>query len=307
MSEPKPDPAKPDGPINTDAPVISTGGDSVPDMHRAHMTQMNDPVMLTADGVDDTADDEPGAGGSDSVQGMHTAVIREHGEPRDGFEPVPFWVAVVCGGLLAWGGYYIGAYTADFRRDVYDRSDLKDVSPPAVAAPDPNPKTVDDLKRIGEQKYQTICASCHGPEGKGQPAQNIPPLDGSNWVAGDQASAARLSRILLYGLNGPIEVKTSALARTYSGAVMPNQGNILKDYEIAGVLTYVRNNWSNKADPDNAKPAITADEVKAARAKEGNRKANGTQPVAAEELLKIPTTYSDTGTAAAAPKADGKK
>ncbi len=35
--------------------------------------------------------------------------MREHAEPRDGFEPVPFWVAIVCGGLLAWGGYYIGA------------------------------------------------------------------------------------------------------------------------------------------------------------------------------------------------------
>ena len=99
--------------------------------------------------------------------------MREQAEPRDGFEPVPFWVSLVFGGLLAWGGYYIGAYTADFRRDVYDRADLKDVAPPAAPAPEPNPRTVDDLKRIGEQKYQTICASCHGPEGKGQPAQNI--------------------------------------------------------------------------------------------------------------------------------------
>jgi mono/diheme cytochrome c family protein len=296
MSEPKPDPTR------TDAPVELTGGDSVSDMHRAHMTQMNDPVMLTADGVDDTAVDEPGAGGSDSVQGLHEAVMREHAEPRDGFEPVPFWVAVVCGGLLAWGGYYIGAYTADFRRDVFDRSDLKDVAPPAVAAPDPNPKTVDELRRIGEQKYQTICASCHGPEGKGQPAQNIPPLDGSEWVMGDQASAARLSRILLYGLSGPIPVKT----RMYTGAVMPQQGNILKDYEIAGVLTYVRNNWSNKADPNNSNPAITADEVKAARAKEAGRKTNGTQPMSHDELLKLPTTYADPG-AAAAPKVDEKK
>jgi mono/diheme cytochrome c family protein len=297
MSEPTPD-----APIRTDAPVIPTGGDSVSDLHRAHMTQMNDPVMLTTDGVEDHDIDEPGAG--DSVQGLHEAVMREQAEPRDGFEPVPFWVAVVCGGLLAWGGYYIGSYSADFRADVFDRADLKDVAPPAKPAPDPNPKTVDELKRIGEQKYQTICAACHGPEGKGQPAQNIPPLDGSEWVAGGEASAARLSRIVLYGLTGPIPVR----GRTYSGAVMPQQGNVLKDYEIAGVLTYVRNSWSNKADPDNAKPAITADVVKAARAKEGARKTNGTQPVSHDELLKIPTTYSDPGvTAPAAPKAEEKK
>ena len=295
MSEPNGTPPKTDAPINTDAPVVRTAGDSVSDLHRAHMSQMNDPVMLTADGVDETAGDEggdePGAGGSDSVQGMHSAVVREHGEPRDGFEPVPFWVAVVCGGLLAWGGWYFGTYSADFRADVFDRADLKDVRPAASNAPDPNPKTVDELKRIGEQKYQTICAACHGPEGKGQPAQNIPPLDASEWVAGDKASAARLSRILLYGLQGPVSVG----GRTYSGAVLPQQGNVLKDYEIAGVLTYVRNNWSNKADPDNAKPAVTADEVKAARAKEGARKVNGTQPVTQEELLKIPVSASDAG------------
>jgi mono/diheme cytochrome c family protein len=301
MSEPKPDAPKNDAPINTDAPVVRTAGDSVSDMHRAHMTQMNDPVMLTADGVDDDDVDEPGAGGSDSVQGLHEAVMREQAEPRDGFEPVPFWVAVVCGGLLAWGGWYVGTYSADFRADVFDRADVKNVGPPAKPPPDPNPKTVEELKRIGEQKYQTICAACHGPEGKGQPAQNIPPLDGSEWVAGDQASAARLSRIVLYGLNGPIPVS----GRTYSGAVMPQQGNVLKDYEIAGVLTFVRNSWSNKADPSNANPAITADEVKAARAKEGGRKTNGTQPVSHEELLKIPLTYSDTG--APPPKIDDKK
>jgi mono/diheme cytochrome c family protein len=296
MSEPKPDPGRPEK-QNAAAPVNPTGSADVSALHHAHVAEVNDPVMLTATGVDDTAVDEPGEGGSDSVQGLHQAVMREQAEPRDGFEPIPFWVAVVCGGLLAWGGYYIGAYTADFRRDVFDRADLKDVAPPAVAVPDPNPKTVDELKRIGEQKYLTICTACHGPDGKGQPKQNIPPLDGSEWVAGDQASPARLSRIVLYGLSGPIPVG----GQTFTGAVMPAQGTILKDYEIAGVLTYVRNNWSNKADPDNAKPAITADVVRAARAKEGTRKANGSQPMSHEELLKLPTTYSDTG-AAPAPK-----
>lgn len=293
MSEPKPD-----GP-NT-APVQPTGGDSVSDLHRAHMTQMNDPVMLTSDGVDDDASDEPGAG--DSVQGLHEMVMREQAEPRDGFEPVPFWVAVVCGGLLAWGGYYVGAYTADFRRDVYDRADLKDVVPPAVAAPDPNPKTVDELKSIGEQKYQALCIGCHGPEGKGLKEQpgKYPPLAASEWVVGNQASPARLSRILVYGLQGPIVVQ----GHTYND-LMPARGAELRDYQIAGLLTYIRNSFGNKADPDNAKPAITADEIKAARAKEGARKPNGTQPFTAEELLKIPVTYSDTGVPA--PKADDKK
>ncbi len=269
--------------------LTGASSDPVAAMHRAQMAQMNDPVMLSATGVSDEAVEEPGGTASDSVQGLHEMVMREQAEPRDGFEPVPFWVAVVCGALLAWGGYYIGTYTADFRADVYDRADLKNVAPPVKPLPDPDPQTVEELKRIGEQKYQTICAACHGANGQGQPAQNIPPLDGSEWVVGDQASAARLSRILLYGLNGPITVS----GRRYNGAVMPQQGNVLKDYEIAGVLMYIRNSWSNKGDPDNAKPAITAAHVKAARAKESGRPTNGTQPVTEAELLKIPITYSD--------------
>ena len=45
---------------NTDAPVVRTGGDSVHGLaSRAHDSE-NDPVMLTADGVDD----EPGGSGS---------------------------------------------------------------------------------------------------------------------------------------------------------------------------------------------------------------------------------------------------
>jgi mono/diheme cytochrome c family protein len=237
----------------------------------------------------------------DTVQGMLDVLAREHSEPLDGFEPVPFWVALVFGGLLSWGGYYIGANTADFRRDIFDRSDLRIPEGAGGAnVPDPDPQTLDELMKIGQQKFQAICGSCHQPTGQGNPAQNIPPLDGSEWVVGDLASPARQCRIVLYGLSGPVQVK----GRTYNG-VMPNQGNVLKDYEIAAVLTYVRNSWSNKADAGKP-PAITAAVVKAARAKEGNRKTNGTAPVSAAELLKLAVEYSDTG-APVAPKRDEKK
>ncbi|MBP3959265.1 cytochrome c [Gemmata sp. G18] len=290
MSTPNPNDAP-----KTDAPVVPTGGDSVSDLHRAHMIQMNDPVMLTADGVDDSPEsDEPGAGGSDSVQGLHEMVMREQAEPRDGFEPIPFWVAVVCGGLLMWGGYYVGANSADFRRDVFDEPDPK---PTAVQGPtaDPDPQTVDDLKAVGKQKYDAICAACHLPDGKGKPSEQppIPPLDRSEWVAGDKATPARLSRILLYGLKGPIEVDGKPFSGT--GTAMPAHGSLLKDYEIAGVLAHIRNSWSNKADADNAKPAITGATVKAARAKEkdGKRATNGTEQMTAEELLNLARDYTD--------------
>ena len=282
---------------NENAP-IPPGTDSVIAMHDPAMAEMNDPVMLSVDGTDATL---LGRSGSDSVQAMHDALWREHAEPHDGFEPVPFWVSLVFGALLAWGGYYIGSNSVEFRRDVYDRSDLKvpEGGSSGANVPDPDPQTVEDLLKIGQQKYQTICAACHQPNGQGNPSQGIPPLDGSEWLVGDQASPARLARIVLYGLSGPVQVK----GRTYNG-VMPNQGNVFKDYEIASVLTYVRNTWSNKADAGKA-PAITTGVVRAARDKEGARKPNGTQPVSQAELLKIPVTYTDAG--APAPKAEEKK
>jgi mono/diheme cytochrome c family protein len=234
----------------------------------------------------EAADDE-----RDTIQRMLDVLAREHAEPRDGFEPVPFGVAAIFGALLAWGGYYLGTHSADFRPDVYDRSDLRQISGAqnTLGLPDPDPQTVAELIKIGEQKYAAICASCHQPNGQGNPAQGIPPLDGSEWVVGDQASPARLARILLYGLTGNITVK----GRVYNG-LMPAQGNVLKDYEIAAVITYVRNSWSNSADKDKP-PAITAATVKAARAANGSRKTNGTHPYTVKELLQIPIDYVDTG------------
>lgn len=276
-------------------PPEGAGTDSVLDLHRRHMAEMND-ASMTFDGTPPDEDE-----GRDAVQGMLDVLAREHAEPRDGFEPVPFWVACVFGGLLAWGGFYVGTESADFRRDVFDRSDLTTPQAGAGAAnvPDPDPQTVDELMKVGAQKFAAVCANCHLDTGLGKPAENIPPLAGSEWLVGDQASAARQARIVLYGLSGPVSVK----GRVYN-AVMPNQGNVMKDYEIAGVLTYVRNSWGNAADKGKP-PAVTAATVRAARAKEGARKTNGTQPVSADELMKLPLDYGDPGAAPA--KLDEKK
>jgi mono/diheme cytochrome c family protein len=266
------------------------GPDSGPLLPYSQMDPMNDNDSVGLS-VEATATTMPGRSGSDSVQALHDPLMREQAEPRDGFEPVPFWVTVIFGAFLAWGGYYLGTNSADFRRDVFDRTDLSGLTGAAVTVnlPDPDPQTVDDLKKIGAEVWNRAgCVGCHQANGQGNPGQNIPPLDASEWVVGDQFSPARLSRILLYGLNGPIQVK----GRTYNGA-MPNHGNRFKDFEIAAVLTYIRNNWSNKGDPDNARPAITAAVVRAAREKEGSRKTNGTQMVTAAELLKLPLDYRD--------------
>jgi mono/diheme cytochrome c family protein len=274
MTPPTPPPADPTPPTPEGA-----GTESVIDLHRRHMAQMND-ASMTADGTPPAESEEP-----DAVRSMLNMLAREQAEPRDGFEPVPFWVACVFGALLAWGGYYIAANSADYRRDVFDRSDLS-TPESAPAQPDPDPQTLDELMRIGQARYAAVCATCHLAGGEGKPGEGIPPLKGSEWVVGDQASAARLTRILLYGLKGPITVG----GRQYNGD-MPQRGNTFKDYEIAAVLTYVRNNpdWGHAADKDKP-PAITGAVVKAARAKgfadkDGERKVDGSQHVTAAELI----------------------
>jgi mono/diheme cytochrome c family protein len=187
---------------------------------------------------------------------------------------------------------------------VYDRSDLRQAGfgMNAPDAPDPDPQTVQELMKYGEAKYRGVCQSCHQEHGNGDPGQGVPPLRDSEWVVGAEATPARLARILLYGMHQPVTVK----GRTYNGQ-MPAQGGVMKNYEIAGVITFVRNNvsWGHAA--DKAAPAVTAAVVAAAREKESARKTNGTQSVTMDELkTKFPPDYSDVA-AVPPPKKDGDK
>jgi len=86
-----------------------------------------------------------------------------------------------------------------------------------------------------------FCITCHQPDGKGLPASGFPPLNGTNWVLGNQD---RLIKLVLKGLQGPMEVGE----KKYSGQVpMTPFGAMLTDDEIAAVVTYVRNSFGNKA------------------------------------------------------------
>jgi mono/diheme cytochrome c family protein len=90
------------------------------------------------------------------------------------------------------------------------------------------------IPSAGENIYEMACLPCHQPEGKGL-AGVYPPLFGSEWVRGD---AARLIRIVLHGLAGPINVA----GQNYGGpnaVPMPSLGG-LTDEQIADVLTFVR-------------------------------------------------------------------
>ncbi|GAB3801222.1 GDSL-type esterase/lipase family protein [Spirosoma humi] len=112
------------------------------------------------------------------------------------------------------------------------------------------------LYNMGKQIYskEGYCTTCHQPDGKGLTASGFPPLTGTNWVSGNEE---RLIKIALKGLMGPIEV----VGKTYPGQVpMTPFGGLLKDDEIAAVLTYVRNSFGNQA------PAVLPGQVKKVRA-----------------------------------------
>jgi glucose/arabinose dehydrogenase len=109
---------------------------------------------------------------------------------------------------------------------------------------------VPDAEVAGAKLYATYCATCHQGNGLGDSGR-FPPLAGSEWVTG---SKEKLVRVVLNGLEGPIQVK----GRPYNN-VMP-QHRFLKDEDVAAVLTYIRGQFGNRAGP------VSAAEVRALRA-----------------------------------------
>jgi putative membrane-bound dehydrogenase-like protein len=96
----------------------------------------------------------------------------------------------------------------------------------------------------GQAIFSSLCASCHGPDGKGM---NLlaPPLAKSDWVTGDPD---RLIKILLQGLEGPIEVNGHVYAPPQILPAMPPVA-MMSDNEIADTLTFIRRSWGHTADP----------------------------------------------------------
>jgi cytochrome c oxidase subunit 2 len=97
----------------------------------------------------------------------------------------------------------------------------------AAKADDPNKVwTLADLVARGEKVYAANCAACHQANGKG--AGPIKPLDGSAMVL-DADHAKQIQVLLKVAGNG----------------AMPSWKQ-LSDTDLAAVVTYTKNNWSNK-------------------------------------------------------------
>ncbi len=148
------------------------------------------------------------------------AYRREGFEPEELKNPLPKWFSLMSVGFIIWGVSYF------FMQGVVpaDAGDLR------TAMPAPGSLPVD-----GGTVYNANCVACHQANGQGL-AGAFPPLDGSEWVMTDTRIPAQ---ILVHGVQGEMVV----MGNTYSG-VMPAMAH-LSDQELAAVLNYIRNSWSN--------------------------------------------------------------
>jgi len=92
----------------------------------------------------------------------------------------------------------------------------------------------------GREIYRNVCAGCHQPDGRGLD-RIAPGLVGSRFAL---APAEIPIRILMNGKEG-------------TTGLMPPVGGALNDQQIASVLTYVRREWGQSADPVEATTVMT--------------------------------------------------
>jgi mono/diheme cytochrome c family protein len=110
--------------------------------------------------------------------------------------------------------------------------------PPAIAEP-----TKLDSKSLadhGGEIYAQRCADCHGKDGSGVP-DVYPPLNGNASVL--EPTGINATRAVLLGGFAPV---TASNPRPYS---MPPYAQQLNDSDVAAVVTYIRQAWSNHAPP----------------------------------------------------------
>lgn len=131
------------------------------------------------------------------------------------------------------------------------------------------PLTAEQQKRFdtGRDLFLISCGACHQPHGMGQDGL-APPIKDSDWSTG---SKERMIRIVLHGLQGPIEVHGKKWE-----LIMPGLA-VFDDEQLSSIMTYVRREWGHTASP------IDPEEVKAIRDQYPGREDMWT----VEELLKF--------------------
>jgi mono/diheme cytochrome c family protein len=215
--------------------------------------------------------------------GKHDEILRDSTRSREGAELLSPWlivgflaVAFAGAGYLFWnsGGFKVTVFNP--ARVAWDGAGTGG----AAAAPDP--------MMVGKRIFTQNCAVCHQQNGLGVPGQ-FPPLAGSEWVLSqDWHGDNHIVQIVLHGFQGAVTVGGQQFNN-----VMAPWGKVLKDDQIAAVLTYIRNQWGNKA------PAITKEFVANVREQTKDRTEAWTQ----KELQAVGKVLVEDAAAAPAPPA----
>ncbi len=120
---------------------------------------------------------------------------------------------------------------------IYLKSLPESIPRPSTAAPALNEEVRNGLLQ-GSKIYKKHCEDCHGASGQGAPGI-YPPLAGNRAVIMDPPVNTIRSV-----LNGGYPPSTTGNPRPFG---MPPFAQVLRDGEIALVLSYIRNAWGNRA------------------------------------------------------------
>jgi mono/diheme cytochrome c family protein len=182
----------------------------------------------------------------------HERVLHRHDNGDARYRLLLIGIVVSLSALILFSGTYLDRYTGHYSPLIFDEN-AKSATGGLAAKIDP--------VAFGEKLYKTVCITCHQATGQGSP-ERYPTLAGSEWVNGPNGRAIR---IVLYGLKGDIHVQ----GRKFSGLMpvfgqLPNSAYNWNDQKIAAVLTYIRQEWGNKAS------SISEHDVAAVRKVVGN-------------------------------------
>lgn len=188
------------------------------------------------------------------------ACAREKRITDNGIAPISLWAFAACGVVLLIAGGILGtggrlfAYSNTFREGY-----VRTPAPGAAAAGAVPKEALAAYSAKGAKIYSAKCQGCHGADAKGN-GSTFPALAGSAWVNGE---TERFAMVILNGLEGPVSD-----GKTYG--VMPPQGIGMAPEELAGIMTYLRNNFGNtKGDVVTSDMAKAAMEISAARKNAG--------------------------------------
>ncbi|HET7537772.1 MAG TPA: cytochrome c [Candidatus Didemnitutus sp.] len=201
------------------------------------------------------------SGASDeSLQQVHHQLQSRKPEKSTGYAAFPLVLLGLRCTAVFFSSIYLAHYSAHFDSMIYNEHQKPAKGGAAAVVVTP--------AQLGKRVFSTTCIACHQATGEGVPGV-YPPLKGSEWAQGDEQ---RIIRIVLHGLNGPITVE----GKDFNNA-MASLGGVLKDDQIANVLTYVRQEWGNNA------PPVSVETVTKVRAETAGR----TGPWTVDELKKI--------------------